>query len=251
MPIMDDGAAAFASESQCASVTRSVSSSSPTRCDHSSEPCSEIRGRRASRLKTSSLCTPSSSSCAALQQWHGAILAHPLTGNPQEIFCRLLLERTKATRLAGSGIGIFRSYFRIVHHLLIRGWTPPQPLETCIQRQDLELLRGDGYKPPMFSLHEASDNVVLARQYFLSLARQTRGRVFAILESGLVGFVPGVARKGVEVVVLRGGKTPFLARPCSTEAHWEFMGDCTADGIMKGERMKMARSMGIVQYKLV
>jgi len=48
-----------------------------------------------------------------------------------------------------------------------------------------------------------------------------------------VGMVPGIAEAGDFIVLLRGGRLPFVVRRQGAE--WEFLGDCYVHGITDGE----------------
>ncbi|KAK3695771.1 heterokaryon incompatibility protein-domain-containing protein [Podospora appendiculata] len=52
---------------------------------------------------------------------------------------------------------------------------------------------------------------------------------------GYLALLPFDAEKEDRIVLLQGGKTPYVVRPRRAEARWEFIGDCYVHGIMDGE----------------
>lgn len=69
----------------------------------------------------------------------------------------------------------------------------------------------------------------------------TRHRRFAVTRKGYFVLGPGVLQEGDVVVVLRGGKVPFLLRRVSAigndpEGGWVLVGECYVHGLMDGEK---------------
>lgn len=64
----------------------------------------------------------------------------------------------------------------------------------------------------------------------------TRYRRFAVTEGGYFLMGPDSMEDGDVVVVLDGGKTPFVLRPSrSEEGQWTLVGECYVHGLMSGE----------------
>lgn len=65
-----------------------------------------------------------------------------------------------------------------------------------------------------------------------------RGRRFFLCdaETGLMGLAPRNAEPGDYIVVLAGGRVPYIIRPCGST--WQFIGDSYVHGIMQGEAVE-------------
>ncbi|KAL8855906.1 MAG: hypothetical protein Q9178_007471 [Gyalolechia marmorata] len=61
-------------------------------------------------------------------------------------------------------------------------------------------------------------------------------RRLAKTESGRLALVPGTTEIGDQVVVLKGGKVPYILR--KRVESWEFIGECYVHGVMYGESFK-------------
>jgi hypothetical protein len=55
-------------------------------------------------------------------------------------------------------------------------------------------------------------------------------------DAGRLARLPGAARIGDKIALLRGCKMPVVVRPI--KHRWEFVGCCYVDGIMYGERWR-------------
>jgi len=53
------------------------------------------------------------------------------------------------------------------------------------------------------------------------------------MEKGYLGLLPGECKEGDSVVLLKGGKTPYIVR--QRDEGWQFVGDCYIHGMMNGE----------------
>lgn len=65
----------------------------------------------------------------------------------------------------------------------------------------------------------------------------TRYRRFAVTHKGYFVLGPDLLQEGDVVVVLRGGKVPFLLRRANNnpEGGWVLVGECYVHGLMDGE----------------
>lgn len=80
--------------------------------------------------------------------------------------------------------------------------------------------------------------------------RVTSHRALFVTEGGYIGLSPWNAQVGDQVVVLKGGKTPFLIRPLgetgasvADEGQFELVGEAYVQGIMMGEALTMGKEM--------
>ncbi|KAF2659854.1 hypothetical protein K491DRAFT_775321 [Lophiostoma macrostomum CBS 122681] len=60
-------------------------------------------------------------------------------------------------------------------------------------------------------------------------------RRFFVLDDGKMGLGPSCLKESDVVVVLSGGRIPFILRPIEGRAEWRFVGECYVEGVMKGE----------------
>ncbi|CAM1506069.1 Fc.00g057100.m01.CDS01 [Cosmosporella sp. VM-42] len=85
---------------------------------------------------------------------------------------------------------------------------------------------------------------------FDNLVQQTcLGRVCFSTEDGQIGFAPEVTRKGDVVVIIPGGKTPYLLRKTQPQSRdvestntYEVLGDAYIHGAMSGEKIRSLAS---------
>lgn len=74
---------------------------------------------------------------------------------------------------------------------------------------------------------------------FMSPSYEAQNRRLAKTEKGHLALVPPSTRTGDRILVLAGGKTPYVARQKSDlPQQWELVGDCYVHGIMFGEAWK-------------
>jgi hypothetical protein len=73
--------------------------------------------------------------------------------------------------------------------------------------------------------------------YMVSLLDTVAMRVLLVTETGRMGLCSPHARIGDEVWVYHGGNVPFVLRPRTEWTHrfYNFVGDCTMEGMMFGE----------------
>ena len=70
---------------------------------------------------------------------------------------------------------------------------------------------------------------------FRTMTGVMMGRRAMRTASGYVGLAPGIAEPGDRIVLLRGGRLPFVLRERGDKT-WELIGDCYVHGIMAGEK---------------
>ncbi|KAK0107960.1 hypothetical protein ONS96_003743 [Cadophora gregata f. sp. sojae] len=79
---------------------------------------------------------------------------------------------------------------------------------------------------------------------FRALTAQMINRRIARTEKGYVGLVPRLAEEGDMVVLLEGGKLPFVVR-MKEGGVWEFIGDAYVHGISRGEVWDEGKCSGL------
>ncbi|KAF9777760.1 hypothetical protein IL306_004328 [Fusarium sp. DS 682] len=95
--------------------------------------------------------------------------------------------------------------------------------------------------PPPEDLETArEDNLTQrSRSYAELLIGSLEGWRFAITENNRCGIVPPNAQVGDDVLILGGGKVPFLFRESSErERAYQLVGECYVEGIMQGEEIE-------------
>jgi hypothetical protein len=74
---------------------------------------------------------------------------------------------------------------------------------------------------------------------FVSHSFEAYDRRLAKTEKGRLASVPPSTKAGDRIILLAGGKTPYVARQRSgVPQQWELVGDCYVHGIMFGEAWK-------------
>jgi hypothetical protein len=68
------------------------------------------------------------------------------------------------------------------------------------------------------------------------------GRRFFTTENGYMGLSPSLARIGDKIVILLGGKTPFILRRLGQKGY-RFIGECYVHGMMTGEGLSQRKAM--------
>lgn len=98
--------------------------------------------------------------------------------------------------------------------------------------------RTAGVKDPKFidSTYERSDaeEIELANQFLQSQLKAAYGRRFFTTSKGYMGLSQSAARIGHTVVILHGGKTPYLLQRTGKRGY-RFVGECYIHGIMGGD----------------
>lgn len=77
-----------------------------------------------------------------------------------------------------------------------------------------------------------------------SEARGGVGRAFFITQDGSIGKGPLLAQPNDIVVILFGGKTPYVLRPTDVDGEYLFVGECYIHGIMYGEHIEKLKAEG-------
>ena len=77
--------------------------------------------------------------------------------------------------------------------------------------------------------------VTRVRKWYTYMSMATTGRKFFISEEGWLGLAPSNSAPGDRIVLLEGGKTPFILRPTHVEGQFKILGDAYVHGIMDGE----------------
>jgi hypothetical protein len=106
--------------------------------------------------------------------------------------------------------------------------------DTCIATAGFgndvfEAIKGGGDTVPMSPFDEHS------KPYSIPLLSFQEGRVMGFLHGGLLAYMPQETRVGDVVVVLLGGRVPYVLRPMDVEGGFELVGHCYVHGIMDGE----------------
>jgi hypothetical protein len=76
-----------------------------------------------------------------------------------------------------------------------------------------------------------------SNSFIMAVDKWSRGRRFCTTSSGLWGCVPNGARIGDEIVVLNGGKCPYVLR-LSGHGRYSLIGECYTYGFMDGEALE-------------
>jgi hypothetical protein len=94
-----------------------------------------------------------------------------------------------------------------------------------------------------FSHMELSSEDLARATYIMKGQQQAAyGRRFFTTKNGYMGLSPSLARIGDKVVILLGGKTPFILRK-TKENRYRFMGECYVHGMMTGRGLKASSQM--------
>jgi hypothetical protein len=75
-------------------------------------------------------------------------------------------------------------------------------------------------------------------RYYAPAITRLMTRAFAVTNNGYFGIVPGRAKVGDSIVLLKGGTVPFVIRDAKapgTDGEYEFVGECYVHGVMNGE----------------
>jgi hypothetical protein len=105
-------------------------------------------------------------------------------------------------------------------------WPLEDILEACEHTRDL--LRMSGHKSRFYS-------AMMGHQF---------DRAIFVTENGSIGRGPPAIRPRDIVVILFGGRTPFILRPTDVDGEYQFIGDCYVDGIMHGEYIEGLKADG-------
>lgn len=78
---------------------------------------------------------------------------------------------------------------------------------------------------------------------FRTLTGQMINRRIVKTDKGYIGLVPDLTKEGDQIVLLKGGKFPFVLR-MKDGGVWEFIGDSYVHGITRGELWESAKELG-------
>ncbi|KAE9364913.1 HET-domain-containing protein, partial [Stipitochalara longipes BDJ] len=94
-----------------------------------------------------------------------------------------------------------------------------------------------------FSHMELSTKDLARATYFMKAQQQAAyGRRFFTTRNGYMGLCPSLATIGDKIVILLGGKTPFILRKTSKKGY-RFIGECYVHGMMTGEGLNQNADM--------
>ena len=87
--------------------------------------------------------------------------------------------------------------------------------------------------------HTTMSSSEIARATYIMKGQQQAayGRRFITTKNGYMGLTPPLARIGDKIVILLGGRTPFILRKTGRE-EYRFVGECYIHGMMTGEGLK-------------
>lgn len=114
----------------------------------------------------------------------------------------------------------WRKYFSVLSmgkHLSVSGMEDPSALDGF-----------DDRNPP--------EDLALASQFLQAQLKAAYGRRFFTTSKGFLGLAQSGVRLGNTVVVLYGGKTPYLLQKVRSKG-FRFVGECYVHGLMNGEAL--------------
>ncbi|KAI3330014.1 heterokaryon incompatibility protein-domain-containing protein [Ustulina deusta] len=75
-------------------------------------------------------------------------------------------------------------------------------------------------------------------------------RLYTTRNRGIVGLCPSLARRGDLLVIIHGGRTPYIIRRLRN-GQFKFIGECYAHGLMHGEAGSLEQSRNVEEFVLV
>lgn len=139
-----------------------------------------------------------------------------------------------------TGEDVATAYYRTLAANMVPEDATPTYLEKCYQLyyrdNAVEMMRAGFLRPGEQDIDSAmyKDLVGYSSQVF----SVTHGRNIFVTKKGYMGLCPRSTRLGDKVVVLFGGRTPFILRK-ARKGRYEFLGECYVHGIMNGEADEM------------
>jgi hypothetical protein len=112
---------------------------------------------------------------------------------------------------------------------------------SCLQRTD-RLLDSITRRDHFSIVQSPEENRVVALEFRNLLGQAADYRTLCITEKGYLGLFPLCCKPGDEIILLSGGKTPYLVRKTQRES-WNFLGDCFVHGYMNGEAWSQENAM--------
>lgn len=128
------------------------------------------------------------------------------------------------TATVSAGFGDNESLLDVAEEWLNEHIQPSISLSSLVERQYGLFSRHPYFQPPSLPGVE---------QFRILMVRMCRGRRFFITRDGLIGLGPELMKERDILVVLFGGKVPFILRPI--EGGYRLIGDCYSPQLMKGE----------------
>lgn len=145
-----------------------------------------------------------------------------------------------------TGEDVASAYYRTIAAGVVPQDSTPQSLEKVYRLYYLDYGRNmsaNGMVRPGQENVDKENYEQLVR-YGSAVFSATQGRRLFVTKKGYLGLCPRSTRLGDKVVVLFGGKTPYILRKVKKGQH-EFLGECYVHGLMNGE----ASGMGYVSQK--
>jgi hypothetical protein len=90
--------------------------------------------------------------------------------------------------------------------------------------------------------------------YYAPAVTRLMTRAIAVTDEGYFGIVPGRAKRGDSIVLLKGGTVPYVIREATSTAakgKYEFVGECYVHGVMDGELLTDDRVKELREFWLV
>ena len=103
---------------------------------------------------------------------------------------------------------------------------------TALKLQENPRARRKHYSPP----HSSQEDKTRAAKFMELHHRAAYGRRFFTSKQGYMGLGPVESRYGCVIVVLLGGRTPYILRKHGKH-HYRFVGECFVHGLMNGEAL--------------
>jgi hypothetical protein len=101
------------------------------------------------------------------------------------------------------------------------------------------------HKVPQFlrrTTPSTSDEERARARFWTQMVNTCVKRRVLVTKTGYIGVGPKLTRAGDHVVVLYGGRTPFVLRPHQNE--YRLVGECYVHGVMDGEAMRRHKDSG-------
>jgi Heterokaryon incompatibility protein (HET) len=168
------------------------------------------------------------STLETLQQWKEfAMLQGPYSGEDWwHVFCSTITFGEAVENIETSSRQISASWKSVIGGSVSRALG--RPVRAAFPRLHL-LIRGVLFG---YTLFRRQPDIA----EFMSHIYEAYDRRLAKTEKGHLALVPPSTRTGDRIILLAGGKTPYVARQSSgLPQQWELVGDCYVHGIMFGE----------------
>ncbi|KAF2088450.1 HET-domain-containing protein [Saccharata proteae CBS 121410] len=164
-----------------------------------------------------------------LNQWRRlaqGVTTYPTGDRPHEVFCRIVIANAFPRPSGGNG-----SMYPTMDELF------QATVDTSLQPVDTNASDRIWQEHPAVKRGVSPAEVRAASvAYADALTYASPDRRFFISKKGYMGLAPRSARPGDFIVVLAGGKTPFVLRHNKKDAY-KIVGECFMHGVMNGERV--------------